>query len=54
MYYKIVSYIRADDEDALFERFDSLASAEQEVMSLTLMHGDDCIFVVESTDESVE
>ena len=52
MYYKVVSYVRAEDPPC--EGFSSREAAEEEVRSLMLMHGDDCIFVIESIEESVE
>jgi hypothetical protein len=54
MYYKIVSFVRVDDGDPPCERFSSLADADEALASLMMMHGEECIFTIESIEESVE
>ena len=54
MYYKIVSFVRVDDGDPPCERFYSLADADEALASLMMMHGEECIFTIESIEESVE
>ena len=54
--YKIVTYIRTEADSEVENLFSTLEDARDEISSLDLMHGDDCIFIIEevSQDISVE
>lgn len=47
--YKVVAYIRTEVESEEETLFSTIEEARNEISSLDLIHGNDCIFIIEET-----
>lgn len=49
MMYKVVAYVRTEVDPEEETLFSTVEEARDEISSLDLIHGNDCIFIIEET-----